>query len=100
MAHSCRSHPRMFVSALKARVRARTTLWATHPLTLKAFLPTAGEVACAACRCVQRVAHSTTAEELGPRIALDLMPGKCCAGADEHEGDGSWDCLFFFSNLA
>ncbi|KAF5843381.1 hypothetical protein DUNSADRAFT_16880 [Dunaliella salina] len=34
-----------------------------------------GEVACAACRCVQRVAHSISAEELGPRIALDLLPG-------------------------
>mmetsp|Transcript_29525 Transcript_29525/g.76574 ORF Transcript_29525/g.76574 Transcript_29525/m.76574 type:complete len:663 (-) Transcript_29525:559-2547(-) len=34
-----------------------------------------GEVACAACRCVQRIAHSISAEELGPRVALDLLPG-------------------------
>lgn len=35
----------------------------------------AGEVVCAACRCVQRLAHCAPAEELEPRVALDLLPG-------------------------
>lgn len=47
-----------------------------------------GEVACAACRCVQRMAHAMQPDELEPRVALDLLPGDL--NENENEKGCAW----------